>query len=178
MPLVPGRSRSRTSRFGPIEIASAFAIGGSVLAVGVPTFVRQVRLSRFVEPVQGLEEISAAALAYASTHPVAHAFPPSAPLTPPVPPRGRPAVDAPELWEQPTWTALAFRPSPPGEPHCFSFSFDSTASPSRSTFRADAHGDLDGDGIVSTFEVSGEVSEGDPRGPIAAPGMFVDSEVE
>ena len=48
----------------------------------------------------------------------------------------------------------------------------------RSLFRADAHGDLDGDGIASTFEVTGHDVEGDPEGPTLDRGMFVDSEVE
>ncbi|MBM4363302.1 MAG: hypothetical protein FJ104_11520, partial [Deltaproteobacteria bacterium] len=46
------------------------------------------------------------------------------------------------------------------EPHRFAYAFDSENGPARSRFRARAHGDLDGDGQQSTFEISGEVSEG------------------
>jgi hypothetical protein len=172
------RARGRTRRFTPVELAIGFAIGGSLLAVAIPAFVREVHASRFVEPVDGLEHLGAAAIAYAHTRPVAQAFPSSAPLTPPVPPRGRCEADAPGVWEQPTWKALDFEPATPGTPHCFSFAFDSTLSPTRSAFRADAHGDLDGDGIVSTFEVTGHAVEGDPDGPTLDRGIFVDSEVE
>jgi hypothetical protein len=178
MALVPGRSRSRSRRFSAPELAVGFALVGSVLAVAIPTFVRDIHASRFVEPVDGLQRIATAAVAYANTHPVAQAFPASAPFTPPTAPRGRCEVDPPDLWERPTWRALDFRPSPEGEPHCFTFAFDSSLGPTRSTFRAHAHGDLDGDGITSTFEVTGEVREGDPRGAVVDPGMFVDSEVE
>ena len=34
--------------------------------------------------------------------------------------------------------------------------------------RAQAHGDLDGDGIASTFEVTGHYADGDARGGAAA----------
>jgi type IV pilus assembly protein PilA len=144
----------------------------------VPTFVREIHASRFVEPVDGLQRMGASAVAYARVHPVAQAFPPSVGLTPPAPPRGRCEVDAPATWDQPTWQALQFRPSSEGAPHCFAFGFESTLSSTRSVFRADAHGDLDGDGLPSTFEITGHDVEGDPEGPVLDRGMFVDSEVE
>lgn len=173
------RSRARTRRFTPVELAVGFALSGSLLAIAVPTFAREMHASRFIEPVDGLQRIGAAAVGYAHAHPVMQAFPTSAPLTPPTPPRGHCETDSPGTWEQqPTWSALDFRPAPPGAPHCFAFSFDSSLSPQRSLFRADAHGDLDGDGIVSTFEVTGHYVEGDPSGPTLDRGMFVDSEVE
>lgn len=173
------RSRTRTRRLSPVELAIGFALSGSLLAIAIPTFAREMHASRFVEPVDGLQRLGTAAVAYAHAHPVAQAFPASAPLTPSAPPRGHCEVDAPGTWEQQTtWATLGFRPSPAGVPHCFAFSFDSSLSPQRSLFRADAHGDLDGDGITSTFEVTGHDVEGDPAGPTLDRGMFVDSEVE
>jgi hypothetical protein len=172
------RARARTRRFTPVELAIAFALVGSLLAVAVPTFVREVHASRFVEPIDGLQRIGAAAVGFGLLHPVAQGFPPSAPMTPTVPPRGHCEADPADAWDQPTWAALAFRPAPPGTPHCFAFGFDSTLSATKSLFRADAHGDLDGDGIVSTFEVTGRYLEGDPEGPTLDHGIFVDSEVE
>jgi hypothetical protein len=163
---------------GEVELAAAVALAASVVAVAVPTFARNLHSSRFVEPVGGLKRIGAAAVAYARVHPVAQAFPPGAPLTPAAVPRGRCEADPPEIWDRPTWTALEFRPAAPEEAHCFAFSFDSALSPARSTFRAQAHGDLDGDGITSTFEITGQVADGDPRGPLVDPGMYVDSEIE
>jgi hypothetical protein len=172
------RSRPRVRRFTPIEFAIGFALVGSLLAIAVPTFAREVHASRFVEPVDGLQRIGVAAVAYGRARPVAQGFPASAPLTPPVPPRGHCEADPVGAWEQPTWVALDFRPAPPGAPHCFAFGFDSTLSTTKSLFRADAHGDLDGDGIVSTFEVTGHYVEGDVEGPTLDRGVFVDSEVE
>jgi hypothetical protein len=173
---IPGLARSK--RFSALELAIAFALVGSLLAVAVPAFVREVHASRLVEPVDGLKRIGAAAVAYGAAHPVPQGFPPSAPLTPGPPPRGRCDVDPADAWGHPTWRALDFRAAPPGTPHCFSFSFDSALGTARATFRAQAHADLDGDGIPSTFEVTGQYAEGDPRGPVVDPGMFIDSEVE
>jgi hypothetical protein len=51
-------------------------------------------------------------------------------------------------------------------------------TPAKASFVAHAHGDLDGDGITSTFQISGAYVEGDPRGPVLEPGMIIDSEVE
>lgn len=42
------------------------------------------------------------------------------------------------------------------EPHGFSYEFESTNAPGHSTFATRAHGDLDGDGVTSTFELMGE----------------------
>jgi hypothetical protein len=175
----PVSSRARIPRFAPVELALAFAVVGSLLAVAIPTFARELHASRLVEPVEGLGRLGAAALAYGRTHPVDHGFPPSAPMTPSAPPRGHCEVDPAGTWEQnSTWSALDFRPVPTGLPHCFAFAFDTTSSPIQSTLRAHAHGDLDGDGIPSTFEVTGHYVEGDPQGPVLDPGMFVDSETE
>jgi type II secretory pathway pseudopilin PulG len=186
MRVLPSRSRSRGRSHTPtaIELAVAFALVGSVLAVAVPTFVRELHASRLAEPVDGLKEIGAAAIAYAHEHPLpatpqgGQGFPPSAPMTPAVPPRGQCQPDPPGAWEDPGWRALDFRPVAPGAPHCFSFAFDSSVATTRASFQAHAHGDLDGDGITSTFQITGQYVEGDPRGPVIDPGMLVDSEVE
>jgi hypothetical protein len=168
----------RSRRIGAVELAIAFALGGSALAVAVPAFVRNVHASRMAEPVEGLQRIASGAIQYAQNRPASQAFPPSVATTPEVPPRGHCDVDPEELWQRPTWVALQFRPVPPGRPHCFSFGFDSALSPAKATFRAHAHGDLDGDGMTSTFEVTGQSTDGDGRGPVIDPGMFVESEVE
>jgi hypothetical protein len=172
------RARSRSRQLGPVDLAIGFALIGSLLAVAIPVFAREVHASRFVEPVDGLQRIGAAAVAYGLQHPVAQGFPPPNPLTPSAPPRGRCEADSPDAWETPTWRALDFRPVPMGKAHCFAFSFDSALSAARSTFRSQSRADLDGDGILSTFEITGHYVQGDTRGPEVDKGMFVDSEVE
>jgi hypothetical protein len=156
-------------RLSPVELAVGFAAIGSTLAVAVPTFVREVHASRFVEPLEGLARIGAGAVAYAEQH---GRFPDSAALTPATPPRGRKEVDPPGTWDAPTWRALSFRPAAEGAPHAYAFSFESTGD----TFVARARGDLDGDGVFSTFEIRGAARSGEKAA--VAPGIYVEAELE
>lgn len=158
-------------RFTPIELAIGIALAGSLAAISIPAFVRELHASRFVEPTEGLARLGASAIAYAEAN---GKFPESAPLTPQVPPRGQKAVDAPGTWDAPGWKTLAFRAAPEGVPHAYSFSFESVGS--GSGFVATARGDLDGDGILSTFEVRGHAVPGSP--PRLDPGMYVEAELE
>lgn len=158
-------------RFTPIELAIGFTLVGSVVAVAAPTFIREVHASRFVEPVDGLARMGASAVAFAEDQ---KHFPDSAPLTPTVPPRGTKEADPIGTWDAPTWKALDFRPSPEGVPHAYAFSFDSQAG--QSAFVAQARGDLDGDGILSTFEIRGATKPGEAAAIV--PGMYVEAELE
>ncbi len=156
----------------PLEALVAVAIGSSLLAVAVPEFLADLRASRLAEPVDGLKRIGEGALAYAAVHGVAEAFPGPVALTPAEIPRARRLDDPPGAWGHPTWRALGFSFD---HPHAFGFAFDSSLGPGLSRFRATAHGDLDGDGVVSTFEIEGRA---DASGATLLPGMFVDREVE
>lgn len=156
-----------------LELALLVVIGGSVLAVMVPAFFNSLHASRLSEAVQGVQAIGAGAVAYAERKPLPEAFPPAAPLTPAEVPRGRRVADAPGTWDHLTWAALGF--SIPYE-HYFSFSFESANSSDLASFLAQAHGDLDGDGERSTFEVRGQTTI--DQGPRLLPGLFIDREVE
>ena len=157
------------------ELAAAIAIGGSLLVVAVPSFVRNLSFSRLSEPVDGLDRLVTNAIAYSEGRPQPISFPPSAPLTPAAVPRGVASLDPPETWETLTWRSLHFGFD---VPHRFAFQFDSAYDTPTDVMRfvATAHGDLDGDGVLSTFEVRGERLPGQPARAI--PGMFVDREVE
>jgi hypothetical protein len=176
------RHRANARGVTPVEAAIAFAIFGAILAVAVPAFIRELHGSRFVEPVAGLERMSAGAIAHAEAHPTGNAFPETAPLTPPVVPRAHREVDPPNVWDTPTWKALGFRAAPEGTPHAYAFGFTSTAPTQQTTgapsqFIAHAHGDLDGDGVTSTFEVRGHAASA--AGPAAqVPGMYIEAELE
>lgn len=161
--------------FTIVEIALAFGIGGTVLAAAVPAFFRDLQASKLSEPVNGLRTILANAVAYADGRPQDISFPPSAPQTPAEVPRGIQVTEPENAWEHLTWKSLRFRID---GPHAFAFRYDSTFDPATQIMRftATAHGDLDGDGTVSTFEVGGERLPGQPAH--ATPGMFVDREVE
>lgn len=159
------------------ELAAIVAVGGSVLVVAVPAFVRNLSASKLSEPVDGLDRMVTNAVAYAHGRPQSISFPPSAPLTPSEVPRGEPTKDPPHVWDHLTWKSLKFS-FDPDAPHSFAFKFDSALDADSGVMRfvATAHGDLDGDGVLSTFEVRGERLPGQPARVL--PGMFVDREVE
>lgn len=158
-----------------VQAAAIFGVAGSVLAVAIPAFLRNLSASKLSEPIDGLDQIVTNAVAYAEVHPQEISFPPTAPLTPPSVPRGVRAPDPPEAWEHLTWKCLNFGFT---EPHAFAFQFTSELDQTTQAMRfsAVAHGDLDGDGMLSTFEVKGERLAG--QSPRVLPGMFVDREVE
>ena len=151
-------------RVTAVEVAIGIAILGTLTAIAVPSCVREMHASKFAEPVQGLARIGKAAVA-------SDTFPQSAPLTPVKVPRGKMDVDAAGTWDHPTWKALDFRPTPDGVPHAFAFQVDTKDG----ELTAQAHGDLDGDGLTSTFEIR---CVRDQNGARVLPGMYVEAEVE
>ncbi|MFO0665934.1 MAG: hypothetical protein U0174_18430 [Polyangiaceae bacterium] len=156
----------REGRFSLLEWSIGLSLLGTVLAVAVPSCLRDLQASHLAEATNGITRMANAAVAYKEAH---GQFPKSAPLTPTVPPRGMLREDPPGTWDHPTWKALDFRATREGVPHAYCFQFDSDEN----GFRARAQGDLDGDGILSTFELRGTSNP-----PRVLPGMFVDSELE
>ncbi len=119
--------------------------------------MRNLHASRLVEPIDGLTHIAAKAAALAASEPAETAYPDSVGLTPEQVPRGGSVTDPPGTWDNPTWRLLDVSYA---TAHSYSFAFESRNAPGKATYRAVAHGDLDGDGLLSTFEISGESSDG------------------
>ena len=140
-----------------VEYVAAGAALLCVLFSVAPAFFKNLRASRMVEPMERLRFMAERATAMAAGRPVESAYPSSAPLTPGVVPRGELASDPAGTWDHPTWRLLGFHFD---EPHAYSYSFDSDDGPERSTFRATARGDLDGDGNLSTFVITGVFPRG------------------
>jgi hypothetical protein len=155
-----------------VEAALAIAIGGSVLASAIPAFLRNLHASRLVEPIDGLQHIAMRATQLAAAKPAEVAYPESVPLTPAQVPRGERVTDPPGTWNHRTWRLLEFEWM---VPHSFSFTFESKSGKGQAAFLARAHGDLDGDGILSTFEIGGESRDG--AEPTTSP-MVIRREVE
>jgi hypothetical protein len=155
-----------------VEAALCVAVLGSVLAVGIPAFVRDLHASRLVEPIDGLNRIAAAAAASAQRDGAKRIYPESAPRTPREVPSGGPAQDPPGSWEHPTWVTLGLSFA---RPHSYSFEFDSERRGQRSKYVAVAQGDLDGDGQLSEFSIRGEARDG--KEPVSYP-MEMRREVE
>ena len=140
--------------------------------MGVPTFIENFQASRLIEPVQGLSQIAGRASALADGRPAAEAYPESVGRTPEVVPAGSPVVDPPGTWEHATWRLLSFEWT---AELSYSFTFEQSKLPGRSVFVATANGDLDGDGVLSTFQIAGECAAG--KAPVLHP-MEISREVE
>ncbi len=156
----------------PVEAALGISLLGSVLAAAIPSFFENLHASRLAEPVDGLNRIATRATALAAGRAAEVAYPASVELTPAEVPMGRRVTDPPGTWDHPTWRQLEFEWL---VPHAYSFGFESRDATGHSTFKAWAHGDLDGDGLRSTFQIAGESKDGEL--PVIFP-MDIQREVE
>lgn len=163
---MPRRS-PRASACGPrrhlrgvslVEASLAVALVGSVLAVFLPVFFRELRTSRIAEAPEQLAELSARSAAYfgARVGGERSCLPPETEMAPGAPSSVAQEVDfsAEQTPGHETWSALEFQPP---RPIFFSYQFVPTRAgcgltdePVEVVLRA--YGDLDGDGRLSTFE--------------------------
>ena len=172
-PSIGGGARGSASR--AVELAVAFAVIGSALAAAAPACVRAVRLSRTAEAVESLEKISVSGAAYLAAHPAAQTSASmrltSTPLTPPQVPLGHPVHDADGAFAHPTFKALGFEPP---QPHWYSYRVDIDPDPA-TPMRVVAYGDLDGDGVLSTFT---RTLGRDGNSVVVRPGLVVVQDLE
>lgn len=148
-----------------VEVAAIVCVVGVVLAVFIPTFLRELRTSKTSEAAEHLELLYQRSAAYfVARRPQAEGpartacLPPTAGPTPRAPTEDPEEVDfqSDDTPGHETWRALEFEPRIPIR---FSYTFEPTASgcglrsPEGTyllTLRAE--GDLDGDGERSVFE--------------------------
>jgi type II secretory pathway pseudopilin PulG len=161
------------------------AIVGTLSAVAIPSLMRYSRRARTSEALQKLAYIHRMSATYVSgesnvrtvtlgeTH-SGHieTFPESTSLTPTTVPSGIAVLTTTE-WMQPGWQALAFSIA---DPHRYAYEYVSSGSGTNAMFTARALGDLDGDGVYSTFERAGALSaRGEVTGSV---GIFMVHETE
>lgn len=148
--------------FTLIELMIVVAIIGILAAVAIPAFIKYMRRAKTSEAVEKLASLYRNSSTYFTGERAARGvggamlaaqFPTAAPLTPTTIPGAVKAADAPLTWETPSWQALTFSIS---DPHYYSYQYDSSGTGTGSQFTARAVGDLDGDGILSTFERAGQ----------------------
>jgi type IV pilus assembly protein PilA len=168
-----GRARRRAG-LSSVEVSILVCLAGIVLAVGIPAFVRALHTSKLAEAPRELQRIYAAASAYyAMAHATAegeqrHCLPESAGPSPGQPSRGPVAVQfaAAETSGAASWRALGYEPEGPirfryslrvGHPGCGG----RRDSHGEFVLSAQAEGDLDGDGVLSTFERNASVKNGE-----------------
>lgn len=133
---------------------------GILAALAIPSFMKYIARSKTTEAVMGLKKIHDGARSYYEEGP--KKFPPSAPMTPAAgsccgQPGDRCAPN-PQAWAGEGWSALKFSMD---EPHRYSYEFISVGEGATATFTARAVGDLDCDGVYSTYEAYGSI---DPSG--------------
>ena len=156
------RSRQRAG-LSLVEASLGVALVGTALAVFVPVFFRELRTSRISEAPDNLARLHAGAAAYFDAVHALHDTPRQRRCLPDATGRA-PAVPGPAAQQvdfasddvpgAPTWRALGFAPE---RPVYFSYEVTPTQVGCELTGEGPqlilrAYGDLDGDGMESTFE--------------------------
>jgi type IV pilus assembly protein PilA len=142
------------------------AFTGILAAVAIPAFMKYIRHSKTSEASVHVHRGYSAAASYAAEHAgqgKRFAFPASTGWTPAAPccghPGGKCAPDA-SAWTGPTWRALEFSVD---EPHYYQYRFTSEGKGAAARFTIEARGDLNCDGVYSSYKMEGEV---DGRGDV------------
>jgi len=168
-------------------------IMGVLSAVAIPAFVKYVRRAKTTEAIDQMDKIYKGAMMYATEPRVDGTgtalqpcqFPPSAKASGKrccEYPDGKCPVE-PSEWEGPTWSALKFQML---DPHYYRYEFTSEGTGTEAKATVTAYGDLDCDGIESTFARSITMEPSDPKnaGPKATEcipksgKLFIDNETE
>jgi type IV pilus assembly protein PilA len=162
------------------EGPAMMAMVGILAAVAIPAFMKYIRRSKTAEATMNLRKLFDSSVSYLhSEHATPEGkilprhFPKSAPRTPATTAckDGEPIkhMPTPEMWNHPTWQALNFAIQ---DPFYYQYEYVSDAK----GFTARAIGDLDCDGVLSTFERVGTFdAEGIVNG---GAGVFKNNELE
>ena len=149
--------------FTLIELMISVAIIGILAAVAIPAYTKYIRKAKTSEARQMIEKIYNGARVYyldqrtarSQVQPIAPQFPNTYALTPALScckngvDRCQPSA---AHWEKATWKALHFSMD---DPHYYRYEIVTTGTGPGSSFTARAQGDLDCDGVESTYELFG-----------------------
>lgn len=169
--LAPKRSEGKMTLDMDLELWGAMPIIGILASVAVPAFIKYQRRAKTTEAIDQLDKIVKGSVVYYSTprvdtsgNRVPAQFPPSVPATP-APGTccgslGGPDADGDDrcdvnaaAWANDTWFALHFHMS---DQHHYTYEYKSSGTGENATFEAIAYGDLDCDGVKSTFARTGK----------------------
>jgi hypothetical protein len=99
-------------------------------------------------------------------------FPSTAPLTPAKVPCGRAVRTPTSAWAKASWGKLHFSVT---DTHRYSYSFESSGTNTKAVYTAKAFGDLDCDGVLSTYELRGSI---DSEFGVRVVGPIISNELE
>jgi len=168
--------------FTLIELMIVVAIIGILAAVAIPAFIKYIRKSKTVEATEGLDKVNAGAKQYfqadhydTSGNLQDKAFPGAGSVTP----SGRCCLNTGAKcpanaanWAGSPWRELHFQLA---DPHYFQWDWQAGGTATGATYTASAYGDLDCDGITSTYKFLGSI---DSEYGVSSKGPVIDQEIE
>jgi type IV pilus assembly protein PilA len=152
----------RTRGFTLVELMIVVAIIGVLSALALYGVSRYLKHAKSAEATANLGSIENGARqqyqretswGVADSQLFVHTFCPTTALTPSVVPKSAKAMTPTSVWLSDGWTCLKFNV---GEPQYYAYQHVSNSSTgTAASYTASAYGDLDGNGVQSTFELSG-----------------------
>ena len=145
-----GTAVSATVDLPSAQAEDAFTGMISALAIyGVRRYIGQAKMA---EARSNVAVIAKNLGAYVASK-AAKRFPKTAPRTPATIPAGTKVKPDAKTWSHASWKAIGFQLE---EPHYYSYEYETSRDGKHVTVRA--HGDLDGDGVTSRFELTLEIT--------------------
>jgi type IV pilus assembly protein PilA len=173
--------RNRRTGFTLIELMIVVAIIGILAAVAIPAFLKYIKRAKTTEATMNIRRLYDSSVSYydndhttSSGSIVSAQFPTNQDVTPALSSIGNVKRDPSQGdWDSGTWEALNFAVS---DPHFYAYQYNSNGTRIGATFTASAFGNLDGDGVYSTFVRVGSVVAGNEiRG---GAGLYQQNELE
>jgi type IV pilus assembly protein PilA len=163
------RQAKKRRGFTLLELMIIIAILGMLVALAMPAFQKYIRRSKVSEAIQGVRRIFDSSVSYyADEHAdrtgviVARQFPASTGPTPSSScctfPTWKCPNDSLPFEDDASWSMLNFIIA---DAHWFVYTYESAGSDDTSQFTARANGDLNCNGVMSTFERVGMIDSGE-----------------